>query len=67
MICYRDMTFCDFAKTCSKASKCPRALTDEVKKQAKEWWETFKIEGEPPICVFVDKPSCYEEIKNEKG
>lgn len=60
MFCYRDMTFCQYWKECKKGLECSRSLTDEVKKQAKKWWGE---EGEPPICLFAEKPDCFEVIE----
>ena len=60
MMCYRDMTFCPFSNTCKKEAECPRALTQEVYDEAKEWWKDCK--GKPPICMFLDKPECHEEV-----
>lgn len=62
MMCYRDRTFCPFFSSCSDAAICNRALTDEVKAEAKKWWGP---EGEAPICIYLDKPKCY--IEREKG
>lgn len=59
MICYRDMTFCEFYKDCADADECHRPLTDEVKRLADQWWG--KEEGGAPIAVFVEKPSCHVE------
>lgn len=60
MLCYRDMTFCTYYKNCAKAEECDRALTPEIQKDADKWWESFKIDGSPPICMFAEKPECYE-------
>lgn len=49
MICYRDMTFCDFG--CK--STCKRKLTEKIKREA----EDFRL----PICLYVDKPACFKE------
>ena len=61
MICYRDTTFCTFHEDCAAASECGMALTDEVKKKADKWWETFESEDDVPFCVFADKPGCWEK------
>ncbi len=58
MICYRDMTFCSFYKTCKDGEECHRALTKEVYKAADKWWG-WSQEGKAPICQFVEKPDCY--------
>lgn len=59
MICYKDRTFCPFFSSCTDAAICSRALTDEVKERAYQWWGN----QEAPICVYVDKPGCYNERK----
>lgn len=57
MMCYKDMTFCQFWLTCCKGSDCKRAVTKEVQEAAKKWWG-----GEdPPFACFAKKPECYEE------
>lgn len=57
MMCYKDMTFCEFYIKCNKGGSCYKALTPKIIKDAVKWWggEDF------PIAVFVDKPDCYEE------
>ena len=55
MICFRDMTFCDFYKKCKKSSNCERPLTDKVVKEANNWMKNA------PICRYAEKPECYEE------
>jgi len=52
MICYRDMTFCSFYKSCAKANKCGRKLDEQVKVGAK------KIGL--PIAQFVNQPECFK-------
>lgn len=61
MMCYRDMTFCTFYKTCAKAKRCHRPLTPQVKAQAANWWGS----DDAPIAVFGEKPQCYEEIETQ--
>lgn len=61
MICYRDMTFCNFYKKCSRAKNCHRPLTEEVLKQAKNWWGSFQTTSEPPISVYLEKPDCFKQ------
>jgi hypothetical protein len=63
MICYKDMTFCDYYKDCQDGDTCFRALTPEIRKRGKEWSETFGAEEEL-ICRFDEEPSCF--IKKEK-
>jgi len=57
MMTYRDMTFCD-ADWCSKFKTCDRALTEDVKQKASEWWGDDP--GSPPICIYMDTPECFE-------
>lgn len=57
MMCFRDMTFCGYASDCKDAEGCPRALTEEVRREATEWWGS----DEAPIAVFSDKPECFNE------
>ena len=54
MMCYKDMTFCQFYKECK--TPCYRSLTDDVLKGA----ERFQL----PLSMFTNKPKCFEE-KNE--
>jgi hypothetical protein len=51
MLCYRDMCFCPFYDGCKEGGECDRALTDEVKGNA-------KLSG-LPIDIFTSKPSCF--------
>ena len=53
---YRDMTFCTFHTSCANGKVCERALTDDVRKGAEEWWGR---NGDPPISVFLKKPQCW--------
>jgi len=53
MVCYRDMTFCNFYKNCKSAEDCHRPLTEEVMFRASI--------AEIPICQFADKPECHIE------
>ena len=59
MICYRGKTWCSFHLKCDHP--CERALTDQVKADAKKWWGSDKA----PICQFTDKPECFKEKKND--
>ena len=54
MMCYRDMTFCDFKK-CEKFGKCPRSMTKKVLQDSEKWW------GNPdaPICMYSHQPKCF--------
>ena len=51
MICYKDMTFCQFYKECK--TPCYRSLTGDVQKGAKR----FKL----PLSMFTNKPECFKE------
>ena len=52
---YMDMTFCPF--TACTNMECFRRLTPEVIAKAEKWW------GGPdsPICMFVERPDCFEK------
>ena len=53
MLCYRDMTFCGFYETCKDGENCFRALTENVKKEAKKHGYA--------IAQFVSAPTeCYQ-------
>ena len=54
MMCYKDMTFCPFHEECAE-KPCPRALTEEVIKDAEKWWG----KENPPICMYAKKPECF--------
>jgi hypothetical protein len=54
MLCYKDATFCDYLE-CKNIS-CERRLTEHVKSLARRWWGN----DNPPICIFTEKPGCYE-------
>ncbi len=56
MICYRDMTFCPFWIDCKEGKLCSRALTEEVEKEAEEWYGG----SDAPISFFSKKPDCFE-------
>jgi hypothetical protein len=62
MICYKDSTFCSFWKDCQDGKNCSRALTNELIKKANKWWGSDNA----PICIFIEKPNCFKEIKNEQ-
>lgn len=64
MICFRDMTFCQFHASCRAASECHRPLTPEVEIAAREWWEG---EGDPPIAVFDGVPECHKPVGGVLG
>ena len=60
MICYKDKTFCDF-KNCTEFDDCTRALTQQVKFDAWDWWNKGKtgVHNPPPICTYSEKPDCF--------
>ena len=60
MMCYRDTTFCT-EEDCQKFDTCDRALTQEVKEKAVQWWGC----DDTPICVYVVAPACFEEKNND--
>ena len=55
MLCYKDMTFCEFYTDCAKGKKCHRALTPKIAQDAKN----FGL----PTSRFVDKPECFKEVE----
>ena len=56
MICFRDMTFCDYWRDCKNAPDCHRPLTDKVLADARVWWG----KDGAPIAVYTEKPKCHE-------
>lgn len=52
MMCYKDMTFCSYSD-CTNFNKCPRRLTESVKKDA--------VRLGLPICRFAGQPKCFED------
>jgi len=59
MLCYRDMTFCDFKKCKHFDNGCPQSLTQEVRDGAVEW-----MGDNAPICIYSEEPECYEEMSD---
>lgn len=59
MISYKDMTFCTFYTDCACADKCPRPLTEQVRREAAKWWGNQFA----PISQFTEKPDCHEKIR----
>lgn len=53
---YKNMAFCPFWIDCKTYPDldCPKALTDEVKKEAKE--------ASMSIIKYTIKPDCFEDI-----
>jgi hypothetical protein len=48
MLCYMDRTFCPFWEECKEGEGC----SAKVPKTG---------EGDLPIALYVDKPSCFED------
>ena len=68
MLSYKDRTFCEYYKDCSKGSHCDRALTTNVKMKAGEWWAWImkdKGMGDAPIAVYADKPDCFKTKESD--
>lgn len=65
MICYHDRTYCQFWLLCKNGHTCDRALTDEVKNDAAEWWGG----DDAPICTYGSLSECFvrmfDGVKNE--
>jgi len=59
MICYKDMTFCTQSTCKHFYTGCGRALTNEVRAAADQWWGKGKDSA--PIAQWTDVPDCYEE------
>lgn len=57
MLCYRDMTFCDFWRNCHGGYDCRRALTPDIHAAAAKWWGTEN--GSAPIATFGERPKCW--------
>ncbi len=57
MISYKDMTFCR-ENECRLFNSCFRALTEEVREEARLWYDT-------PICLFSDVPVCFEKEEEQ--
>ncbi len=66
MICFRDMTFCTYHKECLDGDGCARALTEETRKQAQDWWDPNEKDT-APIAVFAEKPGCFAELEKKDG
>ncbi len=57
MLCYKDMTFCEFDKECANGSCCDRALTPKIVHDA----DDFGL----PVCLYANKPECFKDINKE--
>lgn len=66
MLCFRDKTFCTYYKDCVDQFDCGRALTQQVKDDAERWGLTLKMKN-APICMYTDKPECYNKVLTKKG
>lgn len=51
MICYKDMTFCDYYEDCKYGGECKRASTKEVREDAEK--------KELPLSIFKEQPECF--------
>jgi len=64
---YRDKTWCTFYMVCRDGLDCDKALTDDVRREAIEWWG-----GNPPVCVYAETPECFvsffddEDLKGDE-
>lgn len=65
MLCYKDRTWCGQTDCANWGKDCDRSLTEEVMEAAQEWWNKDNDPklGMAPICMFADKPHCFEEKK----
>lgn len=63
MICYKDMTFCEF-DDCKQWDRCDRALTATVQQAAQKWWGQL---SDAPVSLFMDKPECYKKRKERRN
>jgi hypothetical protein len=61
MMCYKDMTFCGF-KQCVKFGSCKRSFTDKAKADADKWWG----DKDAPVCMYMDKPTCFTVCEERK-
>ena len=59
MVCFRDMTFCSYYKKCKNGNCCDRSLTDEVRENAKKWWNSDNA----PIAIFMECPDCFDDLE----
>lgn len=62
MFSYGDMTYCTFDDCANFGEKCNRSLTDKVKADAERWVRSWSDDPDrgAPICVFTERPSCFE-------
>lgn len=58
MLCYKDMTFCKFYKSCISGKDCFRAYTSHVVDAA----ERFEM----PVSLYTVHPPCYNKIKEDE-
>ena len=58
---YKDKTWCTF-NTCARHGRnCDRALTDDVKREAKRWWGGDDF----PISIYMEPPECFKPVEDE--
>ena len=57
MLCYQGRTFCTFHNECDDGEGCSRALTDQVRDEAKVWWG--QEDGDPPFAIYSQHPDCF--------
>jgi len=55
MIGYKDKTWCPY-NDCEAFSVCERALTEQIRKDAKKWWGGS---NRVPIMQFAERPQCF--------
>ena len=56
MMCYKDKVWCNHSD-CSNWDGCDKALTEEVKNAAYEWWGSDNY----PLAMYTHPPHCYEK------
>lgn len=52
MICFRDMTFCEFYLVCKNGYKCERALTPDIRARANRCNLPIAYYGQFPECFI---------------
>lgn len=57
MLCYKDMTFCDYHKDCQFGKDCFRKLTEKIIHDANAY--------HLPIARYNDKPDCFKELEKK--
>ena len=59
MICYKDMTFCNYYRSCTNGRDCRRALTKQIKQNGAKWSKQYHP-TDILICKYTEKPKCFE-------